>query len=956
MRAGVRVVRGAGGTAQSSRQLMPVGDPAGPGGLHDRGELGRDGLRCTGHPGEQQVEGDADGVQVAGTGIRARIGRDQAGEGEDGTAVGADPQPVAVVDAEGTAGARGVRQICHGVARGQRIRTGLRGTGQRGALGPVRDDDHHGTRVADLPDQRDRRRGRRRIGESGGRRHDLGGRPARLQRVDDGQGDQVTVGVVAGLPQSGGRRTTVVGEQPETTLQDRRTRYQARPADPAGGQRRQCTDEAGAHAGVVAEGHVGDPRGVAGGRGVLLQIGGGDRGPAEEPADEGELRQGRTDGEDLRQLRERQHDPGEDQEEHTGDQQADDVADGGGVADHEGGEQGVHPPGDDRRDDGRSQGPQCRLRHAAHAQVPQGPLEQPVADNRTGDETHAVRRTQQHHDEPRFTGDMRRKIGQHQLGHRDAADDECRRPHLFAGVEDTQVQQHQRVGDQRERGEADRPAEYVRGVRGVVTVGEEGGADDRAEGGEVDDHRHHRQHRQPRGHRQVLHHGLVVTVGGIARQARHERGEQGDADDAVGHLQQLPRLRVDRRGAAVRGGRDAVVEHEADLGDRHVDDDGQGHAAELLEPVIQPPQRAEVDPGLLQVRHHDQCLDDDPGGGAQTQQHDVRVGDGHVVRRGEFRVLRQQPVETQYRDGHDVVDDRGPGTGFEVPLRVEDRHHHREHRVEDDLRQHQIGEGRGHAHIDLAVGVQGHPGQQWRGEDGEDRHRDHQGEGQGDQASDERLTPVGVLLLRADQQRDDQTGEHRTEHQLGDEVRQGVGRVEGRTDLHTQRRADEHGTQEAGDTAQQRGEGHGAGRAHDIGVTRLPVRCTVGVSGDGRAGGSLRTPREGRLGRHRGVRLGGGTRDSTGRPGGRRFRGRRTPGRLRRPTGRTEPVSLPGGLLRVLVGISHVHHHSLLGGCLANRPRRVVASVAFSRRRRSARGRPRRCRPAASSDRGRTPA
>ena len=372
------------------------------------------------------------------------------------------------------------------------------------------------------------------------------------------------------------------------------------------------------------------------------------------------------------------------------------------------------------------------------------------------------------------------------------------------------MQQHQRIRDERERGERQRPAEDVGRLLGELAVGEQRVGDRLAEGREEHDDRDQRDHGQARAHRQIADDGPVVAVGGVARQSRHDCRQQGDADDAVGHLEQQPCLLVHRRRGGVGGRGDAGGDDVADLRDGHVRHDGDAHAAELLQAVVDAPQRAQVDAGLAQRRDHDQRLDDHAQRGAQPEQQDVRVGDGaRVIVR---QASRQQPVEQERRDGHHVVGHRRPGPRFEHPLGVQYRHEQRKYAVEDDLRQQQERERGGEGRVDLAVREVDVGEPRGRG-DGDERDEECASGGDGDQASDEPQTSVVILPGCARKQRHEHAREHGTKDELGDHVRQLVRRVERRGDGAAEGPQDEAHPDEAGDAGDEVGDRHRAGGA-----------------------------------------------------------------------------------------------------------------------------------------------
>ena len=128
-----------------------------------------------------------------------------------------------------------------------------------------------------------------------------------------------------------------------------------------------------------------------------------------------------------------------------------------------------------------------------------------------------------------------------------------------------------------------------------------------------------RDKRQLGSHRQVTHYAFIVAVSSVARQARHNCRQQGDTDDAIRHLNQQPRLLVNDRCLGVGKRTDAGSNDIAQLGNCHINDNRGGHATELLQARIHAPQRLQVYLRPPQIRHQDQALDDDTGGGTQAQ-------------------------------------------------------------------------------------------------------------------------------------------------------------------------------------------------------------------------------------------------------------------------------------------------------------------------------------------------
>ena len=169
---------------------------------------------------------------------------------------------------------------------------------------------------------------------------------------------------------------------------------------------------------------------------------------------------------------------------------------------------------------------------------------------------------------------MRCQEGKHYLGQRDAGDDKRRRPRFLAGIEHTQVQQHEGIRDEGKGREAQREAQYLGRLGVEGTVLEEAAGDRDTEARHEDDDGNQSDERQLRAQREVTDHGFDVAVGSVAGEPRHDRGEQGNADDAIGHLQEKPCLLVDKRRVFVRMGRHAGRNHITKLGNGHVGHNG----------------------------------------------------------------------------------------------------------------------------------------------------------------------------------------------------------------------------------------------------------------------------------------------------------------------------------------------------------------------------------------------
>ena len=252
---------------------------------------------------------------------------------------------------------------------------------------------------------------------------------------------------------------------------------------------------------------------------------------------------------------------------------------------------------------------------------------QQVTNHRACEETKTIGSTQQD-DDGFFIGSQPwREEGQNNLDRRNAENDERRRPCFLACVEDAQVQQHDGVRNQREGREGQRPTQDLGGLARELQVGEQTHCNRAAEGGEERDDWHQRDHGQAGTDGQVANHRLIVAVGRVAGQARHDGGQQCHTDDAVGHLQQQPCLLVNHRGGL--GGRrgDIGGDEVTDLGDCHVGDNRDAHTGELLDAVVDTPQRTQIYARALEVRNHNRCLNNDTQGGAKPQKQDVRIGE-----------------------------------------------------------------------------------------------------------------------------------------------------------------------------------------------------------------------------------------------------------------------------------------------------------------------------------------
>ena len=133
----------------------------------------------------------------------------------------------------------------------------------------------------------------------------------------------------------------------------------------------------------------------------------------------------------------------------------------------------------------------------------QGAPQQEVADDRAGQESEPVGQPEVAGDQLGIAGEVR---GQHRaddLDGRDDEDDHDRRPRLLARVEHAQLQQHQPVGDQRERRQRDRGAQVAGVDLAEVAVGEQCAAHRRPADGHERHDRDQRDQGQPGGQRQV---------------------------------------------------------------------------------------------------------------------------------------------------------------------------------------------------------------------------------------------------------------------------------------------------------------------------------------------------------------------------------------------------------------------------------------------------------------------
>ena len=408
------------------------------------------------------------------------------------------------------------------------------------------------------------------------------------------------------------------------------------------------------------------------------------------------------------------------------------------------------------------------LPDVGHPQVAEALVQQVSADDGTCGVAEAGRGAEEQHHLFRIGCDDRGEQRQADLDGGDAEDDPGGRPGLLAGVEHAQVDQDQRVRDKGER----RPAH---GLTQPVGVGRKLAepvqrlAHPRPREGQEHDDRDHRDHRQSGGDGEIVDDRGRVTVGGITTESRHDRRQNRDAENAVRQLQHDPGLGIDRGARVVGSRRDVGGDDQTDLTDDDVEHDRGRHRAELLQARVEPPEWAQVD--LLAAKRRDQRQDlrDDTGGDAEADDQQLRV---RHVDRIDGDLTRHQEVDAEHREYHEVVEHRCPRTGFEVLSGVEHRREQAGEPVEHQRRQHQIGEGNGQVLVDLRITVEHQTRQQRRSDGCGQRHGAEQRDRNGEQASDEVTSAVGVLLFCAYQDRNDDRSEDGTEHQLGDHVRE----------------------------------------------------------------------------------------------------------------------------------------------------------------------------------------
>ncbi|SKP62743.1 Uncharacterised protein [Mycobacteroides abscessus subsp. abscessus] len=260
--------------------------------------------------------------------------------------------------------------------------------------------------------------------------------------------------------------------------------------------------------------------------------------------------------------------------------------------------------------------------------------------------------------------------------------------------------------------------------------------------------------------------------GSIATQPGHDRGEDRDADNPVGQLQDHPGLAIDDRAGFRGTGGDPVRDDIPELTDGHVREHGGGHSAELFEAVVEPPQGAQgnlLAPNRRQ-QHHGLGRHTERGADAQYQQ--LRVAHPDRV---EGELTRHQPVQHEGGDRHQVVPHRRPSGRTKHVAGVQNRHEQRAQAVEEDLRQEQVRQRRGERRVHLGIATEHDPGQQWCGQHREQCRHQQQRRDNGEQLAYERLATVGVFALGTGEHRDENRREGGLKHQRGNDVGQGVG-------------------------------------------------------------------------------------------------------------------------------------------------------------------------------------
>ena len=456
------------------------------------------------------------------------------------------------------------------------------------------------------------------------------------------------------------------------------------------------------------------------------------------------------------------------------------------------------------------------MQHLPRIQRPNTAFQQVGAYAGAGNERTAVGHTQQNHHRLRIGCHGDRQARQNNLRGGDGDDDKGGRPGLLAGVEDAQVEQHNAVGDQRERGQRHRQPNGSCCRHRESPIGVQCHPDLRAE----HQHEHHNgqdaDHGEFGGDGEVPHHTLRVVVGGVAGQPRHDGRKQRHPNNAVGHLQQQPRLRIHARCRIIGHRGDAVSDEIAGLADGHIHHNGDAHPRELLNAAIDTPLGAQVNTNFAEWRNEHDRLHHHTQGGAQAQNEHVDVGEGAVVVGGQ--TTGNHPVEGDEKEDNNVIPHGRPRPRLEHTLRVEDGHEQGGYAVEKDLRQHQVGEVGGLVDVHFAAGVQAEAGEQRRSSHAHHRHHNEQHTGHGDEPADEGGAVVRVLLFCAHQHGHHQAGEHGAQDDLGDEVRKLVGGVKGGEHGSAEAGAQQGGFDEAGDAAEEGGDSHGAGGAQDVAV------------------------------------------------------------------------------------------------------------------------------------------
>ena len=144
-----------------------------------------------------------------------------------------------------------------------------------------------------------------------------------------------------------------------------------------------------------------------------------------------------------------------------------------------------------------------------------------------------------------------------------------------------------------------------------------------------------------------------------------------------------------RASSCCRGGQ-AGHQHEDDLVDQ---DEAESPLCELeclaesSSPQIEA--RPEPESHLPHERDQHQRLGGDTGGGAETEQQRLLIGEGpRVVSAGS----PGHQVESEHREPNDVVGDRGPHHGTELVPCIEHLPQDRVDAVEEDLRESAVGQ------------------------------------------------------------------------------------------------------------------------------------------------------------------------------------------------------------------------------------------------------------------------